>query len=80
MKIPAIKKLVEQYDLETLQVAEEALIEEQPLAIDVIGDDEGERLTHIIAAIWILNDMEKNETDFKKALRKYTQKVRNSIS
>jgi len=80
MKIPAIKKLVEAYQITQLKEAEEALYEEQNLAIEVEGEDEGEQLTHIIAAIWIIEKMENESLDFKKALRAYTQKVRNSIS
>ncbi|MEJ8804334.1 DUF6952 family protein [Pontibacter sp. H249] len=80
MKIPAIKKLVENYDLQQLMAAEEAIVEEQPIAIEVEGDDEGEQLTHVLAAVWILNEMNDNGTDFKTALRMYTQKVRVSIS
>jgi len=80
MKIPAIKKLVENNTMEELMAAEAAIVEEQPLAIEVGGDDEGEQLTHVLAAIWILNEMNDNGTDFKTALRQYTQKVRVSIS
>ncbi|SIT88900.1 DUF6952 family protein [Pontibacter indicus] len=80
MKIPVIKKLVETQSLEALTAAEEALMEEQPLAIEVEGDDEGEQLTHVIAAAWILTYMNDNGVDFKTALREYTKKVRVSIS
>jgi hypothetical protein len=80
MKIPAIKKLVENESLDALTAAENAIMEEQPLAIEVDGDDEGEQLTHVIAAAWILTYMNDNGTDFKTALREYTKKVRVSIS
>lgn len=80
MKIPAIKKLVESYSTEHLDAAEEAITEEQQPDIDIPGDDEGEQLTHVIAAKWVINEMEENGTDFKKAVRAYTQKVRESIS
>lgn len=80
MKIPEIKKLVESNSIEDLVKAEEAILEEQPLAIEVGGADEGEQLTHVMAAIWILKDMASTGNDFKSSLRTYTQKVRNSIS
>lgn len=80
MKIPTIKKLVETYTIENLMAAEEAIVEEQPLVIEVEGEDEGEQLTHILAAVWILNNMHHANTDFKTALREYTKKVRISIS
>ena len=80
MKIPVVKKLVETYDLQELQTAENALLEEQQPAIDIEGEDEGEQLTHVIAAMEILRDMQKNGLAFREAMRNYTQRVRNSIS
>jgi hypothetical protein len=79
MHIPTIKKIVEQYSIEELQAAEAAILEEQAPAIDIPGEDEGEQLTHAIAAIWILNDMQENNRDAKSSLREYTKKVRKSI-
>ena len=81
MKIPAIKKLVEQYEIGQLLEAEEALSEEQAPSISVEGDDEGEQLTHVIAAVWILEKMKEDPNlAFKDALRMYTSKVRESIN
>ncbi|QHT71415.1 hypothetical protein GXP67_34540 [Rhodocytophaga rosea] len=80
MKIPVIKKLVETQPLEQLRAAELAIINEQPLQIEIEGNDEGEQLTHAIAAIWILERMNDSNVDFKTALREYTQKVRESIN
>lgn len=80
MKIPAIKQLVENHSIEELKEAEEGMYEEKAPSFEVKGDDEGEQLTHIIAAIWILEKMEADGDDFKKALRAYTHKVRESIS
>ncbi len=80
MKIPAIKSAVEKYTIQELKEAESALYEELSPAIHIDGDDEGEQLTHILAAIWIKEQMEKTSEDFKTTLRKYTQRVRNSIN
>jgi hypothetical protein len=79
MKLPEIKKLVQQHTLAELRAAEEALLNEQVPAIVVGGDDEGEQLTHIIGAIEILESIEKGAAE-KDALRAFTQRVRNSIS
>lgn len=79
MKIGAIKKLLK-VDIDVLRKAEEDLAEERPLEIEVEGDDEGEKLTHIYGAIWIKEQSESGEMDEKSALRAFTQKVRNSIS
>ena len=80
MKIPEIKRLVENYDVDQLNEAEMALMNEESLPFEIQGEDDGEVLTHIIAAVWIIEKMESHELDFKSALREYTQKVRNSIS
>ena len=80
MKIPVIKKLVEQYDQLQLREAEAFLLEDMPLNIVVEGEDEGEQLTHVIAAIYIKEMMERDKVDFKTALRDYTSRVRESIS
>ncbi|SHK17568.1 DUF6952 family protein [Hymenobacter psychrotolerans] len=80
MKMPVIKRLVETQTLEALVAAEEALLEEQEPAFEVEGEDEGEKLTHVFAAIFILNHMQEHGSQFKDALREYTKKVRVSIS
>jgi hypothetical protein len=80
MKVPEIKKLCEIYSIVQLQEAEENILNEQPLSIEVGGDDEGEQLTHVLAAIWCLQDMKENKTALPQAIRNYTVKVRNSIS
>ncbi len=80
MKLPVIKDLVEKHALTDLQAAEEALLNEQTPAIEIIGDDEGEQLTHTLAAIWIKEQMEAQNLDYKTALREYTKRVRTSIS
>jgi len=80
MKIPEVKKLVEQEALEALKKAEEAIEEGEEPGIAIGGDDEGEQLTHVIAAVWIKEKMQNDGDDFKTALRAYTQKVRQSIS
>jgi len=80
MKIPAIKLLAEQNSIEALELAEARLYDEQHPEIDIPGEDEGEQLTHILAALEILRDIRDNGSQFNVALRNYTQRVRNSIS
>lgn len=80
MKIPVIKKLVEGHDMETLAAAEEAILNEEQPDIAVDGEDEGEQLTHVIAALEIHRNMERESLDMKTALRNYTRRVRKSIS
>jgi len=80
MKLAVIKKLAETQTLEDLRLAEEAILNEERPQIEIDGEDEGEQLTHAIAAIQILSDMEKDGVDLRTALRAYTERVRNSIS
>ena len=80
MKIPAIKRLIETHTLIELLKAETQLMEGELPSIMVEGDDEGEQLTHIIAAMWIMEEMKNRSLDFKEALREYTKKVRESIN
>jgi hypothetical protein len=79
MQATEIKKLVESYQLDQLMLAEEAILEGNTAEITIGGKDEGEQLTHISAAIWIHQEMEKG-ADFRAALRAFMEKVRNSIS
>ena len=80
MKISAIKKAVEAHELEALEAAEVNMMDGEAPGIEVEGEDEGEQLTHILAAIFIRKTMAENGCDVKTALRSYTQKVRQSIS
>jgi len=80
MKLPAIKKLVENASFEQLALAEEAILNEQNPEIEVEGSDEGEMLTHIMAAQFIKNEMAEKNVDYMTAMRSYTSKVRTSIS
>jgi len=80
MKIPVIKLIASQYSIKELNAAEEAILNEEKPAIQIEGDDEGEQLTHIMAAREIRTQMEKDGIDLNRALRNYTLRVRNSIS
>jgi hypothetical protein len=80
VKIPAIKKLVDSCSMEQLQAAEAALLEERKPDIEVEGMDEGEQLTHLMAAQFILQEMKEKGVDYITALRAFSGRVRNSIS
>lgn len=79
MKLPEIKRLVKDYSLAQLQQAEQDLLNEEALQIEVVGEDEGEQLTHIIGALEIAQNVASGMAE-KDALRSFTQRVRNSIS
>lgn len=80
MKVPVIKRLVEQFTLEELQAAENELLNERTPAISIEGEDEGEQLTHAIAAINILQDVQEKGIDTRAAIKSYFERVRKSIS
>ncbi len=66
--------------MEQLQAAEAALLEERKPDIEVEGMDEGEQLTHLMAAQFILQEMKEKGVDYITALRAFSGRVRNSIS
>ena len=80
MKIPEIKRLVESYTMEELAAAEGQISNEETPTIEVRGEDDGEKLTHVIAAVYIIERMNSEGIAFKAALREYTSKVRESIN
>lgn len=80
MKLPAIKSIVEQFTLQQLQQAEEKLLNEETPEILIPGDEEGEQLTHVLAAIDILTRVANEGCDLRTAIRQFSERVRNSIS
>jgi len=80
MKLPVIKHLVETHTIAELKLAENNLLDEKELNIEVAGDDEGEKLTHILGAIDVLERVQNENKDKPAALREFFQRVRNSIS
>jgi hypothetical protein len=80
MKLAEIKKLIETQSITQLQQAEAQLLEGEELDIAVGGDDAGEQLTHVMAALEVLKDMQENGTEVSVAMRTYTKRVRDSIS
>lgn len=80
MNIQIIKHLVDTYTIQQLKQAEEDLLNEQALKIEVEGVDEGEQLTHTLAAIFCKEIMEKEGLNINQAVRAYSQRVRDSIN
>lgn len=80
MNIQIIKKIVDLYTIDQLKQAEENLLEEKPLCVEIEGKDEGEQLTHILAAVFCLEEMQKSDININQAIRLYSQRVRDSIS
>ena len=58
MKIGVIKKLAENLSMDELRAAEEALYNDLTTPTPIDGDDEGELLSNVLAAIFILEYVE----------------------
>ncbi len=80
MNISSIKNATENFSIDELKQAELDLLDEKPLLIQIEGKDEGEQLTHILAAIYCKEVMEKEGINLNQAVRQYSVKVRQSIS
>ena len=80
MNTGPIKSLISQYSVAALLAAEEAMMHGEPLPFEVDGKDAGEQLTHILAAIYCKQEMEKSGITVNQALRLYARRVRNSIN
>jgi hypothetical protein len=80
MQINIVKKTAESYTLPQIEEAIHALENESNLTIEVEGVDEGEILTHLLGAKWILEQMTANNTDLKTEWRNFSGRVRASIS
>ncbi|MFN3202383.1 MAG: DUF6952 family protein [Bradymonadia bacterium] len=50
MKAAEIRRLAQAHDQAALEAAADALAEELPCPIEVAGEDDGERLTHLMLA------------------------------
>lgn len=80
MNIAAIKALVEHYDNHALQQAEADLLEGSTPKIEIQGRDEGEQLTHILAALWVVQHIKESACSIPDAVRAYSQRIRKSIT
>lgn len=79
MNVSSIKNLVDKYSLDEIKAAENALLNEEKPAIEVEGKDEGEQLTHILAALFCKEEMQRDNININQAIRLYSQRVRGSI-
>lgn len=78
MKVNVVKKLAQEQSLEILKLQEQKLLNGESLDIEILGEDEGEQLTHVLGAIWVLEYMQ-NGKSLNDAIRAFAEKVRKSI-
>jgi hypothetical protein len=79
MKTDAVKQIASDYSLDALKIVEQQLLNGEIPSTPIPGEDEGEKLTHVLSAIWVLETMETEKITLVQALRKMAGRVRNSI-
>lgn len=79
MKAGAIRKLAKGHDLAALQGAAEALMAGEGAPFEIDGEDDGERLTHVMLAQRIRARVEAGE-DLKAVFREVMGGVRTVLT
>jgi len=74
-----VKQLVENYTIDQLVEAEQALVTGKELTFEVEGRDASEKLTHLLAAAYVLERVKFDGVEFNNAFQQYTLQVRESI-
>jgi len=80
MNITVIRRLAETFDESSLLRAEADILDGNEPLIEVPGDDEGDKLTHVIGALWVTQRISSTGSDTIQALREYARKIRTSIT
>jgi hypothetical protein len=80
MKIAVIKKLAEDFNLDQINEFIQLLENGEEVSQEIEGQDEGEKLTHLLGAQWILEQMSKNNSDLMTEWRNFSSRVRSSIN
>ena len=71
MEIETVKFLVETYPRIELEEAQEAILNGKAPEMEVSGYSEAEKLSQLIAAIWVLEKMNQEQVDFVTAFEAY---------
>ncbi|MEM9673095.1 MAG: hypothetical protein ACFB15_12535 [Cyclobacteriaceae bacterium] len=79
MNSEAVRILVENYTVDQLTEVEQEIIRGEEPSISVKGEDASEKLTHLLAAVNVLEQMKSEGTEFSAALRQYVLQVRESF-
>ena len=79
MNSEAVSILVENYTVDQLTEAEHEIIRGEEPSISVKGSDASEKLTHLLAAVYVLDQMKSERVEFYAAFRQYNLQVRESI-
>jgi hypothetical protein len=76
MQISIIKQLTNQFSATELREAEHALMQGEAPGIEVEGVDDGEQLTHVLGALWIIDRMNTEGMSYASAQREFIKSVR----
>lgn len=80
MKPAETRRLAETYSLEELAHAASHLGNEQDPEIEILGEDYGEKLTHVLLAMRIRERMELAGDELKEAFRAVMAEVRHVLT
>jgi hypothetical protein len=80
MNVQTLRKLTETHTLEQLTEAEKALLSDLPIPFEVDGQDESQQLNHLLAAVWIKENMLYRGYNFQEALNLYSKQVRETMN
>lgn len=79
MNVAVVKKLVETHPIGVIQDAIQKFENTLENPLQVEGQDDGEKLSHLLVAEIVLQEMAKG-LSFHEALRTYSQRVRSMIT
>jgi hypothetical protein len=78
MNIAEIKRLATTYTKEELEIGEAQLMKNKPLHIEVIGESNAQKLTHILGAIIVQDAVKVEKKSVIEAIRLFANRVRKS--
>ncbi|MGI9545169.1 MAG: DUF6952 family protein [Cyclobacteriaceae bacterium] len=76
MEFDSIKFLVETFPRIELEEAQEAIVNGHDPEIKLSGRSDGERLSEVIAALWVLEKMNQEQVDIVTAFSAYQESLR----
>ena len=79
MKIAEVKRLVTSYTVEQIEDAVTAFETDRKNVLEVSGENDGEKMSHLLAASFVRRQMDKG-LDLNSAVREYSKRVRSILS
>lgn len=79
MKIAEVKRLATSYTVEQIEAAVTAFETERKNDLQVDGENDGEKMSHLLAASFVRRQIDKG-LDLNSAVREYSKRVRSILS